>query len=135
MSSIELILQSLETIRNRQDEFASSFYNNLFVAHPHLKRHFTNTDMVQQRQMLMGALMLLGKNLQKPQLLAKTVKSLGERHNNYGASPEYFKPFGDVLLVTLANCLGSEWTDAMEQAWIEAYHSISQLMLEGVKVS
>lgn len=135
MSSIELVLQSLEILRSREDEFSSSFYKNLFAARPDFKPHFANTDMEKQRHMLMSALMLLGKNLQNPQLLARTVKSLGERHNHYGASPEYFKPFGDVLLATIADCLGPKWSDSMEKAWLDAYQSISQLMLEGVKTS
>jgi hemoglobin-like flavoprotein len=38
---------------------------------------------------------------------------------------------GKVLLETMAECLGSAWTPAVEKAWQEAYDYVVQEMLRG----
>lgn len=129
---IALLEESLERIRPCVDEFASSFYARLFKTYPELQQLFARTDMAEQKKMLLGTLMLVVKNLHKPQLIASSLKRLGGRHVNYGASSEYFPLLGDALLSTFKQYLGSDWTIELEQAWIEAYDAISELMLEGV---
>ncbi|MCU0536425.1 MAG: globin domain-containing protein [Hydrococcus sp. Prado102] len=131
--SIELLATSLEQIRINQDEFATRFYENLFAANPQLKPYFARTDMVKQRQMLMSALILIVKNLHKPQLLASTVKGLGSRHIGYGATEAFYPLVCSALLITFQEYLGAAWTLELEQSWVEAFDAVTKLMLEGAK--
>jgi hemoglobin-like flavoprotein len=131
--SIELLATSLDQIRANQDEFAARFYENLFAANPQLKPYFAHTDMVKQRQMLMSALMLIVKNLNKPQMLASTVKNLGSRHVGYGATEEFYPLVCKALLNTFQEYLGAAWTLETEQSWIEAFDAVTKLMLEGAQ--
>lgn len=130
---IELLDRSFELIRPRVEDFAASFYINLFHLHPQLKPFFAKTDMVEQRKMLMGALVLAINNIHKPEQIATTLKRLGGRHIKYGASLEYYPLFGEALLTTLEDYLGSDWTEEVEKAWFEAYHAITELMLTGAQ--
>ncbi|MDJ0718387.1 MAG: globin family protein [Prochloraceae cyanobacterium] len=128
---VELLDNSFNLIRPRIEEFVTSFYENLFSAHPEFKVFFMKTDMVEQKKMLIGALTLALKNIHKPELIATTLKRLGARHVKYGAEADYYPSFCDALLITLEDYLDSHWTEEMKQAWIDAYNAITQLMLEG----
>ena len=44
-NNVELLEKTFESIKPRADEFAASFYENLFAAHPELKPLFARTDM------------------------------------------------------------------------------------------
>lgn len=134
MSKIAQILDcSLARIGTRIDEFSSSFYDNLLETYPEFKSLFEHANMAEQKKMLAGILILVMRNWQKPQLLASTLKRLGGRHVKYGAVSEYYPLFGRVLLTTFAQYLGSDWTAEIRQAWIEAFESVTELMLEGYR--
>ncbi|MDJ0713976.1 MAG: globin domain-containing protein [Prochloraceae cyanobacterium] len=123
--------KKLDGIRGSIDRFASSFYDNLLKAHPEFQNLFKHSDMAEQKKMLAGILILVIRNWQRPQMLASTLKRLGARHVRYGALSEYYLLFGEVLLLTFKQYLGSDWDREMEQAWSEVYEAITTLMLEG----
>jgi hypothetical protein len=50
--NVELLEQSFEKIKPSADEFAASFYEKLFTAHPELKPLFATTDMAKQQKKL-----------------------------------------------------------------------------------
>ncbi len=128
---LELLDKKLDRIRDSIDQFASSFYENLLRAHPEFKNLFNQSDMAEQKKMLAGILTLVIRNWQKPQMLSSSLKRLGARHVKYGPLSKYYPLFGEVLLDTFKQYLGSDWTTEMKQAWTEVYDSITKLMLEG----
>ncbi|MDB9510906.1 globin domain-containing protein, partial [Kamptonema animale CS-326] len=54
--NVELLEQSFEKIKPRADEFAASFYENLFIAHPEFKPLFANIAIKKQEKKLINAL-------------------------------------------------------------------------------
>ncbi|MDJ0725796.1 MAG: globin domain-containing protein [Prochloraceae cyanobacterium] len=128
---IELVDETFEKIRPNLAEFTISLYNNLLNINPKFEALFAKTDMSEQRRMLMGVLVLAIKNIHKPHLIASSLNRLGARHVQYGANFTYYNYFGQALLITLEEYLGSEWNPTVEKAWRDAYQSIVGLMLEG----
>jgi len=51
--NVELLEQSFDKVKPRANEFAASFYENLFKAHPEVKPLFANTDMGNQEKKLL----------------------------------------------------------------------------------
>lgn len=129
--NVQLIDESFDKIRPNIEQFTASFYYNLFAIHPELKSLFVKTNIAEQSKMLMGALILAVKNINKPESIATALKNLGARHVKYGAISEYYPYFGEALLLTLQDYLGADWTPPVKQAWRDAYNSIVNLMLEG----
>lgn len=127
----DLLEQSFDKIKPQSEQFAASFYNNLFENSPEAKPLFANTDMAKQQQMLVAALALVVDNLRKPDVLNKAVKNLGARHVKYGTKTEHYPLVGAALLKTFEQYLGDEWTPDIKKAWTEAYGVLSDLMLEG----
>ena len=60
--------------------------------------------------------------------LTPTLQTLGARHKTYGVLPEHYPIVGEVLIETFQNRLGSQWTPAFQNAWIQAFTIIAQVM-------
>ena len=129
--NVELVEQSFDKVKPRANEFAASFYENLFKAHPEVKPLFTHTDMGSQEKKLINSLVLVVENLRNPEALAPVLNALGSRHVGYGAIPKYYRPVGEALLLTFEQYLGEDWTPEVKKAWLDAYRAITALMLKG----
>jgi hemoglobin-like flavoprotein len=131
--NVELLESSFSQIEDRQTEFTEYFYANLLNDYPEVKPLFANIHMAEQQKKLFQSLVLTVNNLSKPDILTGALKGLGTRHVKYGVLPEHYPMVGSSLLKTFAICLQESWTPDIEQAWIEAYGAITQLMLDGAE--
>jgi hemoglobin-like flavoprotein len=131
--NVELLESSFAQIKERETEFSAYFYSNLFADYPIVKPLFTNSDMVEQQKKLFKSLVLVVDSLRKPDVLTGALKGLGTRHVKYGVLPEHYPMVGSTLLKVFAICLAEAWTPNVEQAWIEAYGVVAQVMLDGAE--
>jgi len=131
--AVELLEQSFEQIKPQADAFISSFYENLFTDYPAAQPLFEHTKMAKQKKMLLNALVMTVENLRQPDVLSEKLKGLGARHIKYGTLPEHYPLVGNSLLKTFEQYLGTNWTEEIKQAWVDAYGAISTLMLEGAE--
>lgn len=127
--NVEVLERSFDRIKANADDFAIAFYQNLFTDYPEVKSLFINTEMNKQRKKLFESLVLVVENVRHPELLEKALHELGKRHTEYRVLPSHYKLVGNSLLKTLKTFLGSGWTPKVEQAWKDAYQTISNLML------
>ena len=130
---IQLLESSFDKIRNRATKFSASFYVRLFAMHPELKPMFKNVDIVAQEKKLVSSLAIIVENLRNPEELTRALKSLGAYHHEVGTMQEHYPFVGQALIETFADYLGEDWNTKTEQAWLEAYNLISEIMLEGAK--
>jgi len=129
-----LLGQVLERVCQDQERFARTVYELFFASAPDAKALFKHVDWNQQQKMLIGALVLMIKNLNNPALFQVTMRNLGERHVRYGAKVEHFVPFSQAILGSMREQLGSDWNEEIEEAWSFAFGKIEQTMIEaGVK--
>src|SRR4028118_2340429 len=129
--AVEVLESSFEKIKPCANEFAASFYENLFIAHPEFKPLFANIDIEKQQKKLINALVLVVENLRSPEALGPVLKALGGRHIGYGVIPKYYGPVGDALLMSFEQYLQEDWTPEVKLAWTNAYRAITGLMLKG----
>src|SRR4028119_1419941 len=132
--NVELLEESFEKIKPRAEEFAASFYENLFKLYPEVKPLFANTEMAKQQKKLLNSLVLVVENLRSPEALEPVLNALGGRHIGYGVIPQYYEPVGEALLTTFEQYLEPDWTPEVKQAWTDAYGAITGLMLKGAGV-
>ncbi len=131
--SVRAVEQSLDAVMPHKEEFAARFYVNLFRFEPQLQPLFAKTNMDEQKKMLISALTLVAKCLEKPVVLASTIRGLGARHVRYGVQEEKLYLFEKALLATFAEFAGSTWNSDTERAWSEAYAIVMQLLIEGLR--
>jgi hemoglobin-like flavoprotein/uncharacterized protein YjbI with pentapeptide repeats len=129
--NIELLEESFQRVKLHADEFAASFYENLFTAYPEVKPLFAKIDMATQQKKLLNALVLVVENLRNPEVLGQVLNTLGARHIGYGAIPKYYPAVGEALLTTFAQYLQEDWTSEVKQAWVDAFSAIADQMLKG----
>jgi len=131
--NVELLEKSFGQVKPQADEFAASFYDNLFTDYPAAKPLFESTDLKEQQKKLLASLVLVVENLRNPGALETALKGLGARHVKYGALPEHYPLVGNSLLKTFEQYLKEDWTSEVKKAWVDAYSAITMLMLEGAE--
>ncbi|MDJ0726025.1 MAG: globin domain-containing protein [Prochloraceae cyanobacterium] len=129
--NFEILEKTFESIQLQARPFARSFYNKLFLVSPEMRGLFEHVDMADQEKKLMYSLAMIVEGMQNLESLKCIVRNLGQRHLTYKVSARHYNVLGQVLLGTLAEYLGSQWTIEAEQVWREAYEIIADLMLEG----
>lgn len=127
---VERLEQSFARIYPGESEFAARFYDTLFADYPQVRPLFANSDMAEQQKKLFASLELVIANLRDSDTVVRTLAGLGERHRRFGVVPEHYPMVGSALLKTLEWQLASEWTPEVKSAWIGAFETISQVMVE-----
>ena len=130
---IQLLETSFDKIKHRAVEFSASFYSKLFALHPELKPLFKNMDRAAQEKKLIASLAIIVENLRNPEQLTLALKSLGAYHREVGTMREHYPFVGQALLDTFAEYLKNNWNQKTEQAWLDAYNLISDIMLQGAQ--
>jgi hemoglobin-like flavoprotein len=126
---VDLIRESWTAVEPIQDVAADLFYARLFELDPALGRLFRNTDMAQQKKILMQTLTVVVKSLDRLDQLVPAIEALGRRHAGYGVRPEHYETVGAALLWTLGQGLGAAFTPELERAWTEAYSTLASVMI------
>lgn len=134
---MNLDLDALETsfdlVAPHGDELMDVFYARLFTAAPAVRPLFPATDMQRQKTMLLATLVLLRKSLRNLEAIVPKLRDLGARHVAYGAQPEHYPVVGEILIASMAEIAGSDWTPEYAQAWREAFGIVAAAMLEGAE--
>ncbi|WP_017718508.1 pentapeptide repeat-containing protein [Kamptonema formosum] len=128
--NVEALERSLERVKPWGDEFAVSFYDNLFICYPEVKPLFAKTEMNKQYKKLVNDLVLVVENLRNPEALGEVFDTLGARDVEYGALAIHYPAVGDALLATFEQYLQEDWTPEVKQAWEDALAAIAAQMLK-----
>jgi methyl-accepting chemotaxis protein len=131
--NIPLIRGSFSLLDGREDQLVARFYEKLFELHPEVQPLFARSDPQKQQRALLGALKLAVANLDKPEKLTPALHALGKKHVGYGAESGHYAVVREVLLATLAELLGDEFTKSTRAAWDEALRAVESKMLEGTQ--
>ena len=132
---VKLLTDSFNLVVPQADEFATSFYENLFTDYPEAKPLFAQTDIKAQSKKLLASLIFVVENLKSPDALSEALKGLGARHVKYGALPEHYPLVGNTLIKTFGQYLKDDWTPEVQKAWVDAYGVITEVMLDGADYS
>lgn len=127
--TVTRVQQSWALVQPIAREAAALFYQNLFDAHPGLRRLF-RSDMEQQGAKLMFMIGAAVRQLDDVDTLLPVLAGLGRRHGSYGVMPAHYDMVGQALLKTLSQGLGDAFTPEVERAWAEVYGVIASTMIE-----
>lgn len=124
-----LIRRTMAEIEPIADKVTSYFYAMLFVQHPELRSLFPPA-MDTQRDRLLKALLTAAEHIDNTAVLVEYLQGLGRGHRKYGTRPEHYPAVGECLIGALSRYAGSVWNDETEAAWVRAYTTISQVMID-----
>ncbi|MDH6625086.1 NAD(P)H-flavin reductase/hemoglobin-like flavoprotein [Streptomyces sp. LBL] len=123
-----LIRRTMAEISPVADKVTSYFYALLFVRHPDLRPLFP-AAMDTQRDRLLKALLTAAEHIDNTEILVDYLQNLGRGHRKYGTRAEHYPAVGECLIGALSK-YSSGWDTEMEGAWVRAYTTISQVMID-----
>src|SRR5687767_7536891 len=124
----QLVQETFALVAPQSDMVAELFYKHLFEIAPAVKPMFQG-DMKAQGAKLMQTLAVVVHGLDRLETLVPSIEAMAKRHVNYGVLPEHYIMVGGALLATLEDGLGEEFTVEVEEAWTNAYSTLSQVMI------
>jgi len=133
--NVELLESSFAQVKSNSSEFTEQFYRFLFADYPEVQSLFAHTNMEKQGKQLFQSILFTVNHLRQPEVLSSALQGLGTRHVQYGVLPEHYPMVGNSLLKAFEARLGTAWTPNVQQAWIDAYEVVAQLMLDGADYS
>ena len=125
----DLIRNSFAQIGHLGVAAGEAFYARLFQTAPQIRGMFPET-MSDQSGKLVMALRAVVDNLDDWPKLGALVDTLARRHVDYGVRPDHYPLVGQVLVETLADALGDDFTDEVRSAWLAAYGALAGRMIE-----
>ncbi|MGW3416699.1 globin domain-containing protein [Streptomyces phaeochromogenes] len=123
-----LIRRTMAEVGPVADKVTSYFYALLFVRHPELRQLFP-AAMDTQRDRLLRALLTAAEHIDNTEVLVAYLKNLGRGHRKYGTRPEHYPAVGECLIGSLSR-FAAVWDGETEAAWVRAYTTISQVMID-----
>ena len=126
---IALVQQSFEKVAKLGVKVAELFYAELFAIDPSLRSIFKGS-MQEQHTKLLSTLALVVRSLHTPEKIIIPVQKLAVKHLDYGVQPVHYSYVGNALLRTLKKGLGPEFTPELNDAWVEAFRMLAQIMKE-----
>ncbi|WP_369260591.1 globin domain-containing protein [Streptomyces sp. R35] len=124
-----LIRRTMAEVGAVADKVTSYFYALLFVRHPELRSLFP-AAMDTQRDRLLKALLTAAEHIDNTEVLVAYLQNLGRGHRKYGTRPEHYPAVGECLIGSLSRFASAIWEPEMEAAWVRAYTTISQVMID-----
>lgn len=129
-SNIALVQDSFAKVVPIKDTAAEIFYADLFETAPEVKPYFANADMSEQGSKLMATLAVVVNGLRDLDKIVPVAQKLAVGHVAYGVKAEDYGKVGASLLRTLEKGLGDAFTPEVKAAWVDAYTTLSSVMVE-----
>ena len=126
---ITLIQESFAKVAPISDAAAEIFYARLFEIAPEVKPYFKN-DMTQQGAKLMSTLGVVVNGLRDLDRIVPVARQLAVKHVDYGVKAEDYQPVGAALIDTLGQGLQDDFTPELQEAWTQAYTTLSDVMID-----
>ncbi|WP_282135706.1 globin family protein [Seonamhaeicola maritimus] len=129
--TITLVQDSFKKVRPIADTAAELFYAKLFQLDPPLKQLFpvNQESMKVQGNKLMSMLGVAVSGLNNFETLVPVLEDLGKRHLEYKVEEFNYYTVGEALIATLEAGLGDEFTYEVKNAWVDAYTTMTNVMM------
>ena len=127
---------SVPVLREHGQTITTTFYRNMFEAHPELTNLFNmgNQASGAQQQSLAAAVFAYAANIDNPAALGPVIERIVQKHVSVGITPAHYPIVGRYLLGAIQQTLGDAATPALLAAWDEAYTSLANLFIDAERV-
>ena len=125
LSPIEqrLIRRSFGKVSRQPIRFTHTFCNRLKTLNPDLQKQLTPSQNRLFRQSLLESLALIVTSLDTLPKLEKHFHAIRQRSELFKVSDTDYDHIGTAIIQSLAHCLGSNYTQQTEKAWL-ALHTM-----------
>ncbi len=131
--TIALIQATVPLLKSRGEEITRHFYRVMLSEHPELKAFFNEAHQAEgtQARALAGAVLAYASHIDRVHELAPALPRIVQKHVALGVQPAHYPIVGQCLLRAIREVLGADVaTDAIIDAWAEAYGALAQLLID-----
>ncbi len=123
---------SVPVLREHGLTITTTFYRNMFEAHPELKNLFNMGNQASgvQQQSLASAVFAYAANIDNAAALGPVVSRIVHKHAAVGLRADHYPIVGHHLLGAIKTVLGDAATEPLLKAWEEAYTSLARLLID-----
>ncbi|TWT16112.1 NO-inducible flavohemoprotein [Planomicrobium sp. CPCC 101079] len=109
----------------------TTFYRNLFEAHPELLNIFNHANQAKGRQQaaLANTVYAAALHIDHLEAILPAVVQIANKHVSLGIKAEHYPIVGEYLLKAIKEVLGDAATDDIINAWAEAYGVIADVFI------
>ncbi|MEU9827568.1 globin domain-containing protein [Micromonospora chersina] len=125
-----LLKESWTLVEEDRERLSGHFYARLFLLDPALRALFP-VQMAGQGDRILEAIVTATQTVDDPESFDEYLRALGRDHRKFHVEASHYETMGVALLDALRSTAGDGWNLEYDQAWREAYASISARMLAG----
>ncbi|MEI7987162.1 MAG: globin domain-containing protein [Armatimonadota bacterium] len=139
MSNLNLTKEEINRLRSFffklipvSEDLSKEFYSGLFEKYPEVRPYF-KPDMQSQQDKLVDTLATLLDTLDRTDEAVHILKSLGQRHISYGATPEIYDYVEVAFLELVSQYASAEEQKDLLDLWARMMRFVSLTMLQGAQ--
>ncbi|WP_306394513.1 globin domain-containing protein [Telluria beijingensis] len=123
---------SVPVLREHGPAITTTFYANMFKAHPELTNLFNMGNQASgvQQQSLASALFAYAANIDNAAALGPVVNRIVHKHVSVGLTAAHYPIVGFHLLGAIKSTLGDAAVEPLMKAWEEAYGSLAKVFID-----
>lgn len=129
--TIDIVKSTAPILEVHGVAITTTFYKNMFEAHPELLNIFNHANQAQGRQQtaLANTVYAAAVHIDNLAAIIPAVKQIANKHVSLGIKPEHYPIVGEYLLGAIKEVLGDAATDDIINAWAEAYGVIADAFI------
>ena len=129
--TIDIVKSTVPVLETHGVAITTTFYRNLFEAHPELLNIFNHANQEKGRQQnaLANTVYAAAVHIDNLAAILPAVKQISQKHVSLGIKPEHYPIVGQYLLGAIKEVLGDAATDDILNAWGEAYGTIADAFM------
>ena len=131
----DLVRDSFERLSSDMERVSERFFTNVLARDPSLKAIMDRGDPGTSRTALRSGLGAVIANLDRPLVLESILFEIGRQHRQLGMQPGHLGIALDSLLFAIRDVYPGDWTNELEQAWVEVAAVIMEHMQRGLRAS
>lgn len=126
-----IIKATVPVLQQHGEAVTSTFYRNLFAAHPELYNIFNpaNQHNGGQQRSLAAAVLAYAQHIENPEVLRHMLDRIESKHVTLEVQPAHYPIVGQFLLGAIKETLGDAATDDILDAWAAAYGQLADIMI------
>lgn len=129
--TIDIVKATVPALEEHGLALTRHFYRRLFADMPELRNLFNMGNQAggAQQQALAQAVLAYARNIDNPGALAPVASRIAHKHASIGIRAEHYPIVGRNLLASIREVLGAAATDAVIDAWAEAYQALAEVLI------
>lgn len=129
--TIAIVKSTAPILEEHGELLTRHFYKRMFEKNPEVAPFFnrTNQDKGTQQKALAAAICAYAANIDNLEVLGGAVELIAQKHASLQIQAEQYPIVGENLLASIREVLGEGATDAVINAWAEAYGFLANILI------